>query len=541
MSTDFGARSQRPEIADAWKRAALFGLDPGMPVRETVFLPDFDRRSRLSIAAQPILDRMLDELADTTFSVLLTDRTARIIDRRVAQRRLNTALDGVLASPGFRYLEESSGTNALATAYELRKPIAVTGDEHFLESLKQFCCYGAPIIHPITRRVEGVLDITGSVDQSTTLLGPFLMRAVHDIEQRLLAGARMSEQRLLAAFQTHTRNKNHAVLVYGENVMLSNPAAVDLIHATDHAALRDVASDVVPNRPVQRQLTLSSGSIVLVTARSVSDTAGGVIFDINPLPDLTPFPEEPRHAKTAVPATTHRVELVVGEPGTGRTTAAREIAGDSADFFDALDSDLDDSWTTRVRSALRRTDSVVIDNIHTLTPELAARLAPAIRTAPGLVVMTTSPLAPTDREQAALAAEALNRHELRPLRTYQQDFGALALNVLHTLKSCASKGITPSALSALAAQPWPGNLRELTSVLDYARTRRPVGDITEKDLPSAYRSPATRRLTLMETAERDAIVSALRTANGNKAAAAAQLGIGRTTLYARLRQYRITG
>ncbi|MEV6338827.1 helix-turn-helix domain-containing protein [Nocardia vinacea] len=58
-------------------------------------------------------------------------------------------------------------------------------------------------------------------------------------------------------------------------------------------------------------------------------------------------------------------------------------------------------------------------------------------------------------------------------------------------------------------------------------------------MPPAYRSPATRRLTLLNTAERDAIVAAPRAANGNKTAA--ELGIGRTTLYARLRQYRITG
>ncbi|MCC3312911.1 sigma-54-dependent Fis family transcriptional regulator [Nocardia africana] len=541
MNADLRAQRQRPEIANAWKRATLLGLDPGMPVRETGFSPDFDRHSRLSTAAQPILDRMMDELADTRFSVLLTDRTARIIDRRAAQRQLNTALDDVLAAPGFQYLEQSTGTNALATAYELRQPISVTGDEHFLELLKQFCCHGAPITHPITRRVEGVLDITGPVDQSTTLLGPFLMRAVHDIEQRLLEGARMSEQRLLAAFQTHTRNRNHAVLVYGENVMLSNSAAMDLIQTSDHAALRDIAADVVESHPVQRRLTLSSGSSVLVTARSVSDTAGGVIFDIRPVREQSPSSVEYQRPEGSSSTVAQRIELVIGEPGTGRTTVARRIAGENAVFFDALDADLDDSWALRVRNTLRQSPSVVIDNIHVLERGAAARLTPAVRTAAGLVVMTTSPLSTPDPELAALAAEALARRELRPVRAYQQDFNALALEILRAVEPNSSRGITPTALTALAAHPWPGNLRELQSVLDYATTARPVGAITANDLPPAYRSPATRRLTPIETAERDAIISALRAAHGNKAAAAAELGIGRTTLYARLHRYRITG
>ncbi|HJT95654.1 MAG TPA: hypothetical protein VJ777_27560, partial [Mycobacterium sp.] len=99
------------------------------------------------------MDEMVDELADTRFSILLADRTSRIIDRRVNNRASGRALDRVLAVPGFQYLEELSGTNSLATTFELRRPISVTGEEHFLEALRCFCCYGAPIIHPVTHRL----------------------------------------------------------------------------------------------------------------------------------------------------------------------------------------------------------------------------------------------------------------------------------------------------------------------------------------------------------------------------------------------------
>jgi transcriptional regulator of acetoin/glycerol metabolism len=43
-------------------------------------------------------------------------------------------------------------------------------------------------------------------------------------------------------------------------------------------------------------------------------------------------------------------------------------------------------------------------------------------------------------------------------------------------------------------------------------------------------------MTLLETAEREAIIKALDAASGNKSEAAEMLGIGRTTLYRRLRQ-----
>jgi sigma-54 dependent transcriptional regulator, acetoin dehydrogenase operon transcriptional activator AcoR len=135
--TDASGRSGvRPEIELAWRRAQMFGLDPGMEVRGSV-LSDIDRRSRLVVAAEPVLDRMAQDLVDTRFSVLLADSESIIVDRRYGQRSLTQALDRVMAVPGSQYVEAVSGTNALATAYELRRPISVTGSEHFLEALKQ--------------------------------------------------------------------------------------------------------------------------------------------------------------------------------------------------------------------------------------------------------------------------------------------------------------------------------------------------------------------------------------------------------------------
>src|SRR5690606_38916567 len=107
----------------------------------------------------------------------------RIVTRRYGDRALERALDDVSAVPGCRFTEETSGTNSLATPYELRRGIAVHGEEHFLDALKRFTCYGHPITNPATGRLEGVLDITGLVEDANPLLAPFLLQAVADIEQ----------------------------------------------------------------------------------------------------------------------------------------------------------------------------------------------------------------------------------------------------------------------------------------------------------------------------------------------------------------------
>lgn len=66
-----------------------------------------------------------------------------------------------------------------------------------------------------------------------------------------------------------------------------------------------------------------------------------------------------------------------------------------------------------------------------------------------------------------------------------------------------------------------------------------MGPVRRAELPDPVREgPATRRLSPMEHAERTAILEALRRHGGNKARTAAALGIGRATLYRKLRGYR---
>ncbi len=58
--------------------------------------------------------------------------------------------------------------------------------------------------------------------------------------------------------------------------------------------------------------------------------------------------------------------------------------------------------------------------------------------------------------------------------------------------------------------------------------------ITAVDLPPALSSAPRRTMTAMESAERDAIVVALRECGGNRVAAAKSLGIARSSLYRKI-------
>ncbi|MGW0567353.1 helix-turn-helix domain-containing protein [Streptomyces tauricus] len=99
---------------------------------------------------------------------------------------------------------------------------------------------------------------------------------------------------------------------------------------------------------------------------------------------------------------------------------------------------------------------------------------------------------------------------------------------------------TLDALHALERHTWPGNVTELAHLVRaLAGRRRSTGPVRRAELPDPVREgPPVRPLSPMEHAERTAILEALRSHGGNKARAAAALGIARATLYRKLRGYR---
>jgi transcriptional regulator of acetoin/glycerol metabolism len=82
---------------------------------------------------------------------------------------------------------------------------------------------------------------------------------------------------------------------------------------------------------------------------------------------------------------------------------------------------------------------------------------------------------------------------------------------------------------------------ELREVIASALSRRPVGTIEPDDLPAYCQSAPRSTLREVDKVERDVIVAALREEGGNRKAAAVALGIARSTLYRKIRQYGVTG
>jgi DNA-binding NtrC family response regulator len=211
--------------------------------------------------------------------------------------------------------------------------------------------------------------------------------------------------------------------------------------------------------------------------------------------------------------------------------------------------------------------TVFLDEIGDMPPAVQHRLLRVLQEREVTIVGTVRPvavdvrvIAATNRDLRAEVAAGRFREDLfyrlnvfrialPPLRDRRAD---VPLLVEHALDRLSRRGpreerlvCSPLTMRLLQAYPWPGNVRELFSVLESAALRANAGRIDAQHLPVEVRSSATDgpdapmaryRTDGGEEDERARIVAALDAAHGVRARAAEILGMGRTTLWRKLRQ-----
>ena len=133
-----------------------------------------------------------------------------------------------------------------------------------------------------------------------------------------------------------------------------------------------------------------------------------------------------------------------------------------------------------------------------------------------------------------------------PLRERRQDVPLLVAHILERIGRDAGveKTISDEGLKALLNYDWPGNVRELENSLERACALSSASEIQLRDLPTHLSSaPASARerptngIVPIAELERRTIIDALAHVNGDKMMAARLLGIGKTTLYRKLKEY----
>ena len=271
-----------------------------------------------------------------------------------------------------------------------------------------------------------------------------------------------------------------------------------------------------------------------------------------------PRPEQPqvalagrsipwRHATTRATELARSLEplLLIGERGTGKTALARELLSAREDLdplvVDAAEGPAVkelDTWA----KASANSRALLLRHAERLAQPAVAALNSLLDEHPDapLLLTYTPGTPPGPCLQRLLDTLAARSVTLPALRERPDDIRAL----LPELTPRSAPGHPPltwtlDALRALERHPWPGNITELSHLVRaLAEHRQQAGPVRRVELPDPVREgPATRQLSPMELAERTAILGALRRNGGNKARAAASLGIARATLYRKLRGY----
>ncbi len=284
---------------------------------------------------------------------------------------------------------------------------------------------------------------------------------------------------------------------------------------------------------------------------------------------------------------THPV-LVLGESGTGKELVARSIhfSGPLRDkpFIPVdcgslvptlIESELfgyvKGAFTGASQAkdgllAIAEGGTVFLDEVGELPVDLQAKLLRAIQEKEIRPVGSTKRmpinvriLAATNRDLDQAVSQGSFRRDLYfrlnvlslripPLRERRSDIPLLIANFMERLKvsSGQEKTLADEANKALLAYDWPGNVRELENCLErtYALASGPL--IHTADLPPAIAGLAPRlevgprddgKIVPIAEMERRAILSTIAQLHGDKLAAARLLGIGKTTLYRKLKDY----
>ena len=279
--------------------------------------------------------------------------------------------------------------------------------------------------------------------------------------------------------------------------------------------------------------------------------------------------------------------LILGESGTGKELVARSIhfSGErknrpfvpidcSALVPTLIESELfgyvKGAFTGAVHSKQGLMEAagngtLFLDEIGDLPIDLQAKLLRALQErevkpvgSTERIPIATRVIAATNRDLEAAVRNGEFRQDLffrlnvvqikmPPLRERKTDIPLLVNAFLEKFTEGKSdpRTISEDAMVHLIAYDWPGNVRELENAIERGVALGSGPLLHVGDLPSnlqygaAERLPQSGEIVPLEEMERRAIIRAMREAGGDKLAAARLLGIGKTTLYRKLKQYEV--
>ncbi|WP_055551717.1 helix-turn-helix domain-containing protein [Streptomyces sp. NBRC 110028] len=553
------------ELAEAWRRARFLG------VRRDVTPPPapVPAHSPLLAAARPVLRRVLPALAGGDTALVLADSRCRVL----------WSGGGPAPAAGRDLSERAVGHNSAVLALRLGRRAEVHGPEHVLDLWQGLSAVSVPVYEPGADRPAGtVTALAPSREDRAPHPGAALAEAIaFAVASELLDRARPPERLLLDAYLREAPEGRAVVALDGGSRIVS-PGAARLLSDETLARLERRATALLREAGAAdgrrtREFPVPDGAGLVVRMTPVVREGDGEVIGAVAVARPGPAAGPARTERTAGRAGSGRERLpgLAGTSGPWRVAVARAtgLAASAEPLLLTGEAGVGKSSLARALFAWRGSAAPLVVDAAEGAPGAVPRWCHALAEgdgAPPLLVLHAERLDQPDvaallsllarRPEVPLTAThtpctgvgpclrrlldllAARSVALPPLRERVEDIPVL----LPGLAGPPSPGRPPLSWSldarrALEQHDWPGNVAELSQVVrEVAEHRRATGPVRRGELPPDLRvPPAARRLSGMERAERTAILEALRRHGGNKARAAGALGIGRATLYRKLR------
>ncbi|MGB3705401.1 sigma-54-dependent Fis family transcriptional regulator [Castellaniella sp.] len=602
-----GARPQTATlIHQSWARCA--DLDPAL-LADPNPLPraDLDLRREahrhLLRLAEPSLGA-LGALADSAHSVvLLADASGLILHERGSHSFQDKARR-VALQPGVSWAEPARGTNAIGTALHDGRAVRIHGAEHFLACNSILSCHAAPIFSA-TGDILGILDLSGPADDMRDYVLALVQRMARGIADQILGESPL--RRLDFRLGQGPQDDDHAILLLDDDARIAgaNEAALRTLDA-DWGRLigtpcaqwidgplhaRDTALHRHDGRPLTGRLITPPPAVTRPTLppqapKSPAQTGKRPTARPLPAPDTVSSPLLDQAVRAL---DTGLAVLLCGETGTGKEVLSRHIHARSAwhtgpfiaincaalpehlvesELFGYEPGAFTGARREGARGLLRQAQGGVLflDEIGDMPLTLQTRLLRVLQErevqplgSDKRIPLEFGLVSASHQDLKTLVAQGRFRADLYyrlqdmplhlpPLRG-RPDLAVFIDEAYRALGGSLAR----DALLALVRHDWPGNYRELFSVLRRLRCQHPgptpvateglfpdgtaptsAFQADEGHAPEDGANVRSRPDTGLRALERQAIEQALQACQGNISRAARRLGIHRSTLYRKL-------
>ncbi|EJG0888767.1 TPA: sigma-54-dependent Fis family transcriptional regulator [Vibrio parahaemolyticus] len=575
-------------LSTSWIRSEQAGLKQRRRPEDIRVTPATlqDRRHQLNFLLETVTQFALplfnQLFAHSDSRLILTDADGVIIGSW-GQPKFREKLTEIALSSGACWQEKVKGTNAIGTAIFEAKPVSVIGDQHFIQHHRFISCSANPIFDHLGHLI-GVLDITSEQKKHDFSTQVLVQNMVQQVENQLLNLIPQGHIRVDLAYEKGLLNSGW------QGIIIANEDGQILAH-------NQVASQLLAQQNVIGQ---SLDDIL-----SIQSTDHPFVFKTKPLTDKkvksrsVTASNDLHYGDSTVEHCWQQANrvidkdislLILGETGVGKNEFVKALHKNSqrktgplvSVNCGALPKDLVESelfgyvagaftganskgYQGKIRQAHK--GILFLDEIADLPLEAQSRLLHVLQDKTVLPVgsnqsvqVDTQIIAATHKDLDSLVSEGLFRQDLyyrlngliiELPRFEERDDRQQLIENIHQRHAESEQQLCPHLLSLLLSYSWPGNLRELDSLIKVSALMAQGEETLElahvpthlsKKLSQAQdvKTAAEPTLKLRATVE-DKLLKTYQANQGNISKTSRMLGVSRNTIYRKLKSLGILG